>query len=139
LHSQTLADALEARTMKGCIGEVMPVAQVLADLADPKKELVIDPLKKALQGLVASKNGYTRILVGRLMGTRLAQYVKPAGWEEIVVAGVLSPRKELVKGALTWAGKFEKLPAEVKAAVEKVAASAEDEENKRMAREVLRR
>ena len=123
--------------MKGCIGEVMPVAQVLADLGDPKKELLPVPLRAVLKGLVGSKNGYTQILVGRLMGTRMTEYVKPEGWEEVLVAGLGSSRKELVKGGLTWAGKYEKMPAEVRGAVEKIVAGAGDEEVKGMARGVL--
>jgi hypothetical protein len=134
LHSQTLANAAEVRTMKGCVAEIMPVAQLLTDLADHSKPFAPVPLHAALKTLVVSKNAYTQILVGRLLDTRLSESAKPDGWEDVLLPALASPRKELVKGALTWAGKYEKLPAEVRGALEKIVAGSGDEEVKGMAK-----
>ena len=95
------------------------MAEVLADLANVRKEVDVAKTKEAVGKLVASENEFTKILTGRLMGTVLAQRVKPEGCEELVLAGLQSKRKELRKGALVWAGKFEVMPEEVKKAAEK--------------------
>ena len=119
--SQKLDGEKEVKAMEGCVAEMMPVAGVLVDLANPKKEVDEAAVRAAVGKLVASENEFTKILVGRLMGTRLAERVKPEGWEEIVVAGLKSTRKELRKGALVWAGKYKTLPEAVKLVLEEMA------------------
>jgi len=118
--SQALANEKEIKAMEGCVAEVMPMAGVLADLANVRKEMDVAAVKEAIGKLVASENEFTKILVGRLMGTRLAERVKPEGCEELVLAGLASKRKELRTGALKWAEKFKVMPEEIRKAAEKV-------------------
>ncbi len=120
LHSQKLESDAEVKTMKACVAEILPVAATLADLDDLKKEFDEKALRTALTKLVISKNGYTQILVGRLMATRLSLRVKPAGWEEILTPALNSTRKELVHGALAWSATYEKLPDPIRTALEKI-------------------
>jgi hypothetical protein len=126
LHSQKLENDAEFRTMKGCITEIAPVAAILNDLANSKKPIDPDPLRKALTPLVASKNAYTQILVGRLMSTRLAARLPPDGWDDLLLPALASPRHELAAGALTWSAKYKSLSAPVRAAIEKIAARTDD-------------
>ncbi|MCL2640628.1 MAG: hypothetical protein FWD53_07280 [Phycisphaerales bacterium] len=118
--SQQLANEKEVKAMEGCVVEVMPMAGVLADLGNARKEVDVVAVKAAVGKLVASENEFTKILVGRLMGTSLAARVKPEGCEALVLAGLTSTRKELRKGALVWVGKFKVMPEEVRKAMEKV-------------------
>ena len=101
---------------------IMPLASVLADLANPRKDVNLATTKAAVGKLLASENEYTKILVGRLMGTSLADRVKPEGCEDFVLAGLKSKRKELRKGALVWAAKYKTMPEDIHKAVEKARA-----------------
>ena len=139
IHSQILANDAEVHTMKACIAEITPVAQVLADLGNLKKEIQPGPLRGALVPLVASKNAYSQIIVGRLMATRLATRVKPEGWEELIIPALTSPRKELAQGALAWAAAYGKLPTSVRAALEKVQAESADATLKKDAAALLKK
>jgi hypothetical protein len=134
LHTQVLNGAAEIKTMSGCIAEVSPMAQVLADLADIKKPVDEKGVLAAAGKLVVSKNGYSQILLGRLMETRLAERVKPD--EALIVAALETKRKELLHGAMVWAGKMEKRGEKVEAALRAIA-GGEDAELAKQAKGVL--
>lgn len=139
LHTQKLDSDAEVRTMHGCILEILPMAQLLADLGDIHKEIKPDPLRAALTTLVISKNSYTQILLGRLMDTRLAPGVKPEGWEPILALALASPRKELAKGAMSWTAKFEHLPEALRTILQKQAADSPDADIKKAAQNLLQK
>lgn len=121
IQSQTLGDEAEVKAMRGCIAEIMPMAKLLADLADPHVQTDEKALREALTKLSASKNAYTQILLGRLMGTQMAQQYKPGDWQDLIAAALASSRKELLQGAMTWAAKWETLPDSIRAELDKVA------------------
>lgn len=126
LHSQKLENDAEIRAMKSCIAEISPVAPALNDLANNKKPIDPEPLRKALAPLVTSKNAYTQILVGRLMATRLADRLPPEGFEDLLLPALQSPRHELAAGALTWSAKYKSLPPTLRPAIEQLTTRPND-------------
>jgi hypothetical protein len=85
---------------------------------------------------VVSENAFTQILVGRLMGTSVAEYVKPD--EDLIFLGLLSKRGELKKGALAWAKKYAVLPAKVKVVVADIASDSKGGELAKEAKGLLK-
>jgi len=118
-HSQTLANEADRKTMEACVKEVLPHAKILSDLANPKIALDEKAIKQSLIALVVSDNPYTQILLGRLMSTTLAERVKPD--PDVLFLALLSPRKELKKGALAWTKKFAQLPPKIRLLVQDIA------------------
>jgi len=138
LHSETLKNDAEVNTMKGCILEVQPFAAVLADLG-LKKPIDEKGLREALTKLTSSKNGYSQILVGRIIGTHLTQRLPPAGWEDVLLPALQSKRRELVQGALKWTAKYERIPPAARATLQAIAANKEEPALAKEARGLLDR
>jgi hypothetical protein len=135
-HAQVLKTDAEKKAMAGCVEEISPDAKLLAELGNPKAKLDQGEVVTVLKRLVVSENAFTQILVGRLMGSSVAERVKPDA--DVLFLALLSHRAEVKKGALVWAKKYAVLPRKVRVVVEEIAMEEKDEGVAKQAREVLR-
>ena len=119
VYSQTLPSEGEVKSMKGCVAEVLPFAETLNDLGNPKKEVNQEQVVEAVKVLEASRNGYTQVAMGRWMGTVLAKRLKPETCTEQIAEAINTGRNELQLGAIQWARAYQELPASVRTALEK--------------------
>lgn len=138
-HSVTLRNDAEVKAMRACVKEVLPHAALLRAAAQDQEPPAEEKLRPAVDELLASKNSFTQILMGRVLGRSLAARYAPASWQSAIIRALQSSRKELRTGGLRFAEKFEKLPADLRPPLEKIAADKDDSANAALAKELLAR
>lgn len=114
LGAEVLKSETDEKSVIHCVTEVLPHAALLADLANHRLEVDEKALTAAIDKLAASRNGYTQIVVGKLMRTELPSRLKPEICEVPIAVALKTGRPELKQGAMVWTSKFTALPATIR-------------------------